>query len=130
MELKAFCSDPPTPTPPAYGEHTEETLGRHVLDLLQETDYSSTAQTDGSPRLFAAEGLDILQRAVLHTADKEHSFARKPAETPYHLSLSCKEAVNHVGSSWKDPEGAGPSLLDPGRLSESEPGLSLTPSWR
>lgn len=46
-----------------------------------------------------------------------------------HLILLDQEAVNHAGSSWKDPEGTGPSLLDSGRLSEPEPGLSLTPSW-
>ena len=46
-----------------------------------------------------------------------------------HLILLDQEALNHAGSSWKDPEGAGPGRLDPGRLSEPEPGLSLTPSW-
>lgn len=46
-----------------------------------------------------------------------------------HLILLDQEALNHAGSSWKDPEGAGLSRLDSGRLSEPEPGLSLTPSW-
>lgn len=46
-----------------------------------------------------------------------------------HLILLDQEALNHAGSSWKDPEGARPGRLDSGRLSEPEPGLSLTPSW-
>lgn len=45
-----------------------------------------------------------------------------------HLILLDQEALNHAGSSWKNPEGAGLSRLDPGRLSEPELGLSLTPS--
>lgn len=46
-----------------------------------------------------------------------------------YLILLDQEALNHTDSSWKDPEGAGLSRLDLGRLSEPEPGLSLTPSW-
>ncbi len=46
-----------------------------------------------------------------------------------HLILLDQEGLNHAGSSWKDPEGDGLSRLDSGRLSEPEPGLSLTPSW-
>lgn len=45
------------------------------------------------------------------------------------LVLLDQEALNHAGSSWKDPEGARLSRLDSGRLSEPEPGLSLTPGW-
>lgn len=46
-----------------------------------------------------------------------------------HLILLDREALNHAGSSWKDPEGDGLGRLDSGRLPEPEPGLSLTPSW-
>lgn len=38
-----------------------------------------------------------------------------------HLILLDQEALNHAGSSWKDPEGAGPGRLDSGRLSMPEP---------
>lgn len=45
------------------------------------------------------------------------------------LVLLDQEALNHAGSSCKDPEGVRLSRLDSGRLSEPEPGLSLTPGW-
>lgn len=46
-----------------------------------------------------------------------------------HLVLLDQEALNHVGSSWKGPEGTRLGQLDSGRQAEQELGLSLTPSW-
>lgn len=69
-------------------------MGGGVVVLLDrfsyEPQYSQHLAASCFPLLFLVEVQVFLQRAVLHMADKEPSFAQKPAETPHHLSLSCK----------------------------------------
>lgn len=65
-------------------------LGVLVAIFYYKPEHLRPSSASHLPHVFSLLGLAVLQRAVLHMADKEYSFAQKPAETLHHLSLSCK----------------------------------------
>ncbi|KAM7381449.1 hypothetical protein PAMA_012335 [Pampus argenteus] len=68
------------------------------------------------------------RRSALDFINTLFDLASSQYKPKYSMELA--EALNHAGSSWKDPEGAEP---EPAGLRQAVcsrgPGLSLTPSW-